>query len=106
MARIMGWWVLNWEALAISFLAVGRCDTFAMLLDMPIKRKRIATLELPFRIDPSPKSSRSSEAVRDQAEPEQSLRITAAEIRNDPKGLEDFRADNWKIHKKASMRAE
>jgi hypothetical protein len=55
-----------------------------MLLDMPSKRKRIATLELPFRIDASPESSRSSEAVRDQAGQEQSLRITAAEIRNDP----------------------
>ena len=51
---------------------------------MPNKRKRMASLELPFRIDPSPKSSRSGEAARDQAEPEQSISYTADEIRNDP----------------------
>ena len=76
-----------------------------MLLDMPSKRKRIATLELPFRIDPSPKSSRISEAVRDQAEPEQSLRITAAEIRNDPliqKALRIFERTIGRSTKKAA----
>jgi len=72
---------------------------------MPSKRKRIATLELPFRIDPSPKSSRISEAVRDQAEPEQSLRITAAEIRNDPliqKALRIFERTIGRSTKKAA----